>query len=320
MKLSDLIRYQNTIENLSTQSVWSEVDNKFDRMAMDIVEGNEDLPIEDAVNKFQKAWHEISLALSTVDSSLSDVRDIIDAARQVADKEALLQSYKVSHLLNGDPDQAAAVHRMDQVNPLFRNEKDIEQYIARIQLHASWQYPGAVIRPLNGEFMPYLTPADPLYVLDVDPKLWEPTKQLFTPQYQRRLRYKIIKEEIDVLVGRRLPAGQLGFVLVNNFFNYRHFELIQRYMTELFDVLRPGGVVMFTYNNCDLPDACVNFEQNAACYTPASLLRPMLESLDYEIQAQYDNGVSWLEVKKPGTLSTLRGGQTIGVVKKHQNT
>jgi hypothetical protein len=76
-------------------------------------------------------------------------------------------------------------------------------------------------------------------------------------------------------------------------------------------------VFVFTYNNCDYPIAVKNFEKALYSYTPGRLLTSMVDMLGYEILNKYDEkttNVSWLELKKPGTLSTLRGGQCLGKI------
>ena len=102
-------------------------------------------------------------------------------------------------------------------------------------------------------------------------------------------------------------------------------EVIKQYLNEMFVILKPGGIAMFTYNNCDLPGAVRNFEAGMFCYTPKSLLIPMIEAQGFEIVNSFDNSKinrSWVEIKKPGELKTIKGGQTLAqiVEEKHQTT
>ena len=113
-----------------------------------------------------------------------------------------------------------------------------------------------------------------------------------------------------------LPQGQFGFVLAYNFFNYKPLELIKRYMTEIYSKLRNGGILAFTFNNCDLAGGVANAERCFMCYTPGGLIRSLAESIGYEIHQyrQLDSANQWLEIRKPGKLTSLRGGQTLVTV------
>jgi hypothetical protein len=52
-------------------------------------------------------------------------------------------------------------------------------------------------------------------------------------------------------------------------------------------------------------------------YIPKSMLIPLCESLGYEIIADEarDRSVSWLELRKPGTLETVKAHQVMGEIK-----
>ena len=90
-------------------------------------------------------------------------------------------------------------------------------------------------------------------------------------------------------------------------------EGIQAVMQEVHDLLRPGGVAIFTYNNCEFPPTCRLFEQGKLPYTTWYDINKLLIKLGYNINYHYSvNGFDWFEVKKPGKLETIKGGQTMG--------
>ena len=62
-------------------------------------------------------------------------------------------------------------------------------------------------------------------------------------------------------------------------------------------------------------------ENMAQTYLPKSLLIPTCESLGFEIlnDANLGPNVTWLEIKKPGTLHTVKAHQVLGEVKRIQN-
>jgi SAM-dependent methyltransferase len=174
-----------------------------------------------------------------------------------------------------------------------------------------------VIRPAYSPWLEDLVALDPLYFVDTNPDLFESTKTLFTPEYQRRLRFYVIEEYAPFF--ENFPKGQFGFVYAFHYFNNKPWEIIKQYLDEIFGLLRPGGSCLFSFNDCDQWTAVGLAEKHSACYTPGRLLRTHIADLGYEIT--YDHRVQsdtmWLEIKKPGTLDSLRGGQALaGILRK----
>ena len=60
---------------------------------------------------------------------------------------------------------------------------------------------------------------DPLYIADEHLELLDPVKKLWTQEYQSRVRYKIINDNRDKIF-KDLPNGQIGLIVVENFFKY----------------------------------------------------------------------------------------------------
>ena len=117
-----------------------------------------------------------------------------------------------------------------------------------------------------------------------------------------------------------IPQNQIGLAVAVNFFNYRPLEVMREYLTEMHNILRPSGVFIFTYNNCDLPGSVRNVEKTMYSYTPGGLVQAMVQGLGFEILnvVDYEDvNVSWLEIKKPGELKTMRGGQDLAKIIKH---
>jgi SAM-dependent methyltransferase len=105
-------------------------------------------------------------------------------------------------------------------------------------------------------------------------------------------------------------------VLITDFFDYKPLEIIKKYLLELLNVLRPGGVIMFTYNNCELPEAIKNVELRLSSYLPKRYIIPFIESIGYEVlYSNNKNNISWVEIKKEGTMTSLRGGQALAQIK-----
>ena len=68
-----------------------------------------------------------------------------------------------------------------------------------------------------------------------------------------------------------------------------------------------------TFNNCDHADGVKLAERAFATYTPSRRIREIATEFEYRITMFYEinTAVTWLELKKPGELTSLRGGQAL---------
>jgi SAM-dependent methyltransferase len=196
---------------------------------------------------------------------------------------------------------------------LLYQQETLDFFSGRIRDLGHWKWPAMEIRPAHGEISQHLVACDPLYLVDTDPELFKHVKKMWNPEYQRRLRYYTVSES-DRRIFHQLPQFQFGLIVAVDFFNFRPLDLIERYLLEIYQLLRPGGMVIFTYNNCDYPIGVDNFENSYYCYTPGRHVKAMAEKIGFRVAASFDleNNVSWLELQKQGTKSSLRGGQTLG--------
>ena len=92
--------------------------------------------------------------------------------------------------------------------------------------------------------------------------------------------------------------------------------LFRSYLTDLFAVMRPGGTLVMTYNNCDRAQGVGLAERNFMCYTPKRHIQKHAESVGFEFTFEHngEGDLSWLEFVKPGVITSLRGGQTLAKI------
>jgi SAM-dependent methyltransferase len=190
---------------------------------------------------------------------------------------------------------------------------DIEDLVKqRIQLHTDWHYPALEIGCRDGEWTQYLVAADPLYVSDKYDSFLKSTSNRFPPEYQRRLRtYQLSNHNL-----LELPNNQFGFIFSWGYFNYISFDTLKKYLLQINTLLRSGGTFMFSYNDGDTPAGAGMAENFAQTYVPKSLLKPFIEANGFEIIMDFNNGsnISWLEIKRPGKLITVKTNQVMGQI------
>jgi len=183
----------------------------------------------------------------------------------------------------------------------------------RILLHTSWRYPALEIGCRDGEWTQYLVASDPLYILDAYQEFLESTSSRFTDAYQNRLRkYKMIDHDLSML-----PQGQFSFIFSWAHFNFVSLDTMHQFLKQAYSVLRPGGVFMFSFNDGDTPAGAGIAESFSQTYMPKSILVPLCQSLGFEIAHEYDFEAitSWLEIKKPGTLHSIKAHQVLGEIR-----
>lgn len=225
---------------------------------------------------------------------------------------------KKGYSINGVDALVANSPELERKHPLVPQKPDtINRIKDRINQHVHFTYPGLEIGPGDGEWTPNLVACDPLYLADIYPEFLEITKKQFPPEYQSRLRTYLINRYRDPYDLRALPQGVFGFIFAWNVFNFFPYTELTRYLTELFGLLRPGGVIMFSYNNCDGHVEAHFAELGYNSWMPKSKLIPLCISLGFEVVYSEDpeSTISWIEIKKPGTITSIKAEQVLGEIK-----
>jgi hypothetical protein len=310
MKLSQLVRYLNNLDAQPLPQPDAVCDREVGELLRIVSEQQPNLSTR--IAQLMQDREQIAAALQTFGNHIADTRQDVVALIEALQPAYFAESYRLhDHEMAHDSDQ----HILDRRPSL---ESSVQHYLkSRIGLHSDWHHAAMVIRPGIGEWLPLMVGSDPLYLLDIRSSLLDSATEQFPPEYQRRLRHYILRENDDQgQVLRDLPDGQFGFCLVMNFFHFKPFELIRLYLAEIYRKLKPGGVVALTFNDCDRWGAVELAERHFMCYTPGGMLISLAQSLGFEIQQCYhiDNSSTWLEMRRPGELTSLRGGQSLAKI------
>ena len=202
-------------------------------------------------------------------------------------------------------------------NQRFKIGEDTEKlYISRVMRHSDWHHAGMIIHPGTEPFMQHMVASDPLYLVDESYELLEPVLNNYNEIYRRRLRTYVIEEAFGRDILAKLPNSQFGICLAYHYFDFRPVEMIEQYLVEIYQKLKPGGTLIMTLNDCERLAGLTLVEMNYACYNRATLIKNLAIRLNYTIEFFYhDNGpMSWIELRKPGELDSMRGGQTLAKI------
>ena len=310
MKLSGIVRYKNLLDSLSSRPAAQELLNEISSM-INVAEVSS-VQIPDAVDQMNQAREQVSLAVEQFEKQFAQLKLSVQNLIEQQEPEYFQNSL---HLYNTGYRNDSPEHIENRVISVDTSTSAMIQQ--RLKLYTSWQHPGMVIRPAHAPYVEDLVACDPMYFVDTSDKLLEPTKSWFNTRYQRRLCRYVIEEYSENPAFINLPAEQFGLIYAFHFFEYRPWPVLQQYLKECFELLRPGGVLAFTYNNCDLANRVGKVEHYSACYTPGRMVRAYADELGYDIIFDKDDApnTSWMELRRPGIYSSIRGGQTLAKIK-----
>jgi len=314
MKLSELIAYRNYLEQTSALFVGKAADRDLDKI-MHMVQTN---PVQ--IDQFVD---QLTTQQATIQKNFEEFEKLLDQLRHqikelIAQHESawFVESYR---LYECEMCHETAEYILRRHSTISTESRITLQ--TRLLNYTDWQHAGMVIRPGLETFTYDMVSFDPLYIIDESYELLEPTIVKFPAEYQRRLRPYVINERQTDPMLIKIPDSQFGMCLVYHLFNFRPLEIIKRYLNEIFQKLKPGGILIMTFNDCDREKAVMLVEQHFACYTPGYLVKDLVTSLGYEIlYSWHDGGPStWLELRKPGILTTVKGGQSFAKVVAYPN-
>lgn len=322
MKYSEALIQKSIIDNWDLSQEIKDLKNKLAVMTADI----KNIELENLESRLNQLNNDTKEILSNLEKILDDIQKTKDDAKKELiklSKEPLSKSYDIydEYIKKGwnNPDVISSYRKYD----LFLDDEDRKKFDSFIKKYVSWQHPTLYIRPNSLHFVDSLKASDILYIAEeaeIRPWLYKNLSKRFFES----IRFKFIDESKENFLIEKFPAGQIGFILMENFLNFKPFDVIRQYLDESFLLLKPGGHIMFTYNNCDLASGVRNFENGLYCFTPGDLLKEICEASGFKIEySESNDNVSWLVLKKPGELTSIKGGKALGQIifdRNYRNT
>lgn len=306
MKLSELVELRERLKQaFYLDPVQESIENL--RLNLGLVNQNAGASYSSQIDDVIKDYRDLR---ASVVAPTEKVQNIIDSINNEINNKAspfFLDNYEME-LHYEVPDNIRKIRVMYIPDNI---KSEIE---ARIALRTSWKYPALEIGCRDGEWTKTLVAGDPLYLVDVHQEFLDSAIKDYPAEYQRRTRPYLIKNG-DY---RILPQKQFGFVFSWNYFNYKTLDTIKAELKQVYNLLRPGGVFMFSYNNGDLPAGAAYAESYFMSYVPKSLLIPVCQQAGFDVvvSRDFEPAVSWVELQKPGELQTVKGHQALGIIKQ----
>jgi hypothetical protein len=309
MKLSDLVAYKTALGKLTSHTAQREIELSLGKITHLV--DSQSIQLGNFKQQLDSQYNTIYNNIDHFENILVQLKKEIQTQIEIVEKPWFQESYRLY-------DQEMRNDTADYIlnrRPIL--SEDTENFLrVRIQNYVNWQHPAMIIQPGLEKFVEDMVGFDPLYLIAQQHDLLVPAFDRFPEEYQRRLRLYTVKEDIDSEILEKVPNGQIGLCLVYNFFEFKPFEIVRKYLTEIYQKLKPGGTLIMTFNDCDCDKAVKLVEQHYACYTPGSMIQQYAVTVGYnQIFSWNNNGpTTWLELRKPGTLTSLRGGQTLAKI------
>ena len=314
MKLSELIVYRESLDKLSYQSTHGAEFLDLLQISMTTVHGCS-IASGPLVNDMQNSFSAVSSAISDFEQTISNIKQFVNTEILSRSRDYFAKSYTNYESTEKEP-LANILTRELRID-----QQDEDQLRQRIRINSDWKHPGVLLRPSLSTFIDEMVDLDPLYLVDVHHDLLIPCIEAQNTAYRPRLRRIAANRDCSPHL-TMLPKNQIGFIFAWNFFNYVPLEVQREYFKEIWEILKPGGRCLFTYNDCDRSLPVILAEHNFASFTPRWAVENIMIALGFEVTHVYQGNyhLNWMEIKKPGNLHSLRGGQTLALVTENPFT
>jgi SAM-dependent methyltransferase len=309
MKLSELVNYKNIIDDMSVLAL--EKNTQIEISKITNVVQTQSIQVEKFSQALDEKQQKISESFMDFEQQLFELKSELKQQIATAEKPWFAESYRLY-------DQEMRNETLQDIEfrrPNIGQETEFF-YRARIMRYTGWQHTAMVVRPGFENYINDMVSCDPLYVVDVNHEFFQPCLSAYNEIYQNRIRTYMVDEREDEKILKRLPDAQFGLILAYNFFNFRPVEVIKQWLLEFYQKLRPGGMLLMTVNDCDRAKGVMLVEQHFCCYTPGGLIRDLAESIGFETAFVWHNDgpSTWMELRKSGTWSSIRGGQALAKI------
>ena len=286
--------------------------------------------IELLVSRFD--LNEYHGCIDRIRSIYSDIdqknKDIIAEVGRIIDSI----DHNISNILESKSVTSDVFKESSIVSHLPTNEIVRTIFNNKISKISQVRYPGLQINtrlfPINeldstniDSWISLMVASDPLYLMGPSIEILQESLRSFPEIYQKRVRLYELNDKRDLSA---LPQAQFNLIFCWDFFNHLSVDVIDLYLQQMIRLLRPGGTLLFTYNNCDLAMSAKLVDWDSASWCTPLLLEKIYSKHGFELIGSDDiisddinvSHVSWAELKRPGDLTTSKISQANGAVRR----
>lgn len=262
-------------------------------------------------NEFQSINEKISKFYEDVKFYYQDVLKEYEVILNV-------QKEKFTNLGATENEENDRLYRISVIDP-----KTKEQVSSKIRTFTDWKYPCLEIGPGEGCWTDNLVGSDPLYLIDIHETYLKKTLSNFNSIYSKRVRTYLVGKENNknIFDYSMLPNDQIGCIFswaVFDFYNYKDIDI---FLGEAYKILRPGGTLIFSYNDCNYLEGIKFFEKNQKTFLTKEILEKLFKkhNLDVlEFESNETNNLFWVSVRKKGLLQSIKTSQPTVLIQRRK--
>jgi len=285
----------------------------------------ESLTLRLDINKYHECIDRIRSIYNDIDQKnkdiIAEVSKIIDSIDHNISN--ILESKNVSSDVFRESTIRSLLPTNETIKTIFNNKisKISQVRYPGLQINTRF-FPPAEINSSNiDSWISLMVASDPLYLMGPSIEILQESLQSFPEIYQKRVRLYELNDKRDLSM---LPQQQFNLIFCWDFFNYLPVDVIDFYLQQMMRLLKPGGTLLFTYNNCDLVMSARLVDWNSASWCTPLLLEKIYSKYGFKLIESNDiisddvnvSHVSWVELKRPGDLTTSKISQANGVVRR----
>lgn len=187
-----------------------------------------------------------------------------------------------------------------------------EKLIVQIKRYANWQIPGLIYGAKDTDLITALNGVNPIYIVDNYKEYADLQKSKFDPAVARRMRFY----HLDNVTS--LPNNAIGLIVIYNELPFLPWSMSNALLKILSRKLRPGGVIIFNYNDCNTVKGLKYFEDRNMVFTTFEMFDNLLTSTDLSFVEKYNSAFgdfSYLIYTKNGEQPLVKKYPMVGLVK-----
>ena len=199
------------------------------------------------------------------------------------------------------------------LNAYYKHDMDElhDQIYTLTNNNSAWQHPILLWQMDRYDRLDSAFGYYPIYVVD----RWLETsfriRELVTPQQERKIRIY----DLDRLM--HVPTNCMAMIISKNHFTHCSDAAFNKELSYLASSLRPGGILGFNYNDCEVSGCASMFENGLRSFQEGSKIRQFLEDKGLKITKHLylDSAKTvWLEATKPGDLTSIKRSEALGII------
>jgi hypothetical protein len=204
--------------------------------------------------------------------------------------------------------------RLKHFNDNAHNTEQLNVLKTILESINDWQFPTLEIFPGNGQMLPHMLAAEPLYIADWDLHVLDNAASIFNDYYANKRLMRYVIKDFDLSA---LPQNSFGLIYCVNYTQYLNIKLLTELAANVWPLLDQGGYYLFTYVPINYFWAAQHYQHGNSSGADTADLIDNIKLLGFELEKSYTdltNQISYLLVKKPGEKSRIKNSSVLGKI------